>query len=34
MLLPIISLIPFKKGIYILEVHYNNEVEKLKVLKL
>ena len=30
---PIISLIPFKKGIYILEVHYNNEVEKLKVLK-
>ena len=31
---PIISLINFKKGIYILEVHYNNEVEKLKVLKL
>ena len=24
----------FKKGIYILEVHYNNEIEKLKVLKL
>ena len=29
-----ISMKKYKKGIYILEVHYNNQMERIRVLKL